>query len=50
MCRIATAAWPLLAISSLLIVAGVGLHLYQLRIQVSGSSQKDRREALWPTP
>lgn len=34
MARIALAAWPLLALSSALIVASVGLHLYQLRVQV----------------
>jgi hypothetical protein len=33
MCRVALAAWPLLLLSSALIVASVGLHLYQLRIQ-----------------
>lgn len=34
MCRIALAAWPLLLVSSILVVASVGLHLYQLRVQV----------------
>ncbi|EFN57342.1 hypothetical protein CHLNCDRAFT_57175 [Chlorella variabilis] len=33
MCRIGMAAWPLLVLSSVLVVASVGLHLYQLRVQ-----------------
>lgn len=33
MCRIALAAWGLLLLTVTLIVAAVGLHLYQLRIQ-----------------
>lgn len=35
--RIAAAAWPLLLCSSALIMLAVGLHLYQLRIQVGAA-------------